>query len=165
VRAEAEHARIVNANNVASVTKQFHLYTNIKSATVAIFAVASLAQSLILVLKLRSSKVTTLEGIGISRDTQQTLRELLGTNLVFSALALIATLVLLTVGSARPDSVHKRQGNGFRDKARRKLGLMDELHVGWMCKSLNAASMVFAFVVAVTATSIATFYSAPALEV
>jgi hypothetical protein len=165
VRAEAEHARLVHSNSVASITKQFHAYTNIKSATVALFAAAAFAQSLILALKLRSSQVTTQVGMDDdSRGTRRTLRELLGVNLTFAGMAMIATLILLTIGGARPDSVYTRLGNSFCDKARRKLGLVDEEHAGWMCKSLNALCLVFAFAVAVTATSIATFYTAPELQ-
>ena len=163
VRAEVEHARHANADAMRNMAKQYNGYTNIKSAAVALFAASSFAQSLILALKLSNASNVSLAALGVTQRTERTLRELLGANLFFSALALLATLVLLCVSSARPDSAFARNDRSRKAEVRRKLGLNDDEQLGWLCKTLNAASMVFAFAVAVTATSIATFYTSPAL--
>ena len=145
----------------SSLARQHRTYSNIAHATVALFAAASFAASLILVIKLRDSSDAALRRVGLRYATRGTLRELLGVNMFFAVVALLATLALIILASARPDNSWPGDSVAWRGKARRKLGLRDETHIGWLCKALNALALVCAFAVAMTATAIASLYGAP----
>lgn len=158
---EAERSRQVEAEAVESLAKQHRAFTMTTHAAVALFAAASFAQSLILALRLRTASRATLTSFGLSTAARHTLRDLLGFNLFFSAAALALTLLLVVLGSARPDNPAARATPGLRTKMRHQFGLEDESHIGWLVKALNALAMVSAFAVAVTTVSVGAFYTAP----
>lgn len=161
VVSERERCSRESSDATASLAKQYRGFTNITHGTVAVLAVAAFITSLIFIIKLRDASTAALDAIGVSRATRSSLRELLGTNLFFAIVALLATLAVVILGGARPDNPHERVKPGFKSAARKKLGLKDESHVGWLCKVLNAVALLSAFAVAVTAAAAAAFYTAP----
>jgi hypothetical protein len=160
VRSEKQFSRLAENEAASSLAKQYRGFTNVTFAALAIFAVGSFATSLIFILKLNTSTHGALLRAGVRPNVESSLRALLGTNLFFSMVALVATLALVILGGVRPDNPYARFQPTTVNKARTKLGLMDEAHIGWLCKVLNAVAMLCAFAVAVTGVAAATFCSA-----
>ena len=130
-------------------------YTTVKSAAVALFSGGEFAQSLILYLNIRDAELKNLQVQGFTAATRDTLQDLLLAHMLFACMGLVATLALLALGGIRREPLGRKAPWLRRFCEGGALARNGEL--GWLCKALNAASMVFAFAAAITAAAVASY--------
>jgi hypothetical protein len=145
---------------VSKMLEEWLPYTNIKSSSVALFSSGEFAQSLILLLNLRDASQENLAKSGYNGTTRRTLKDLLIAHMVFSGLGLIITLLLLALGG-----IHRGVTQGrtpmMLQRATEQCGLATRGELGWLCKWLNALTMVCAFATMVLSTAVASYRTSP----
>jgi hypothetical protein len=146
-------------DTVHRMLEEWRPYTNIKSSAVALFSSGEFAQSLILLLNLRDASQENLLDAGFNNKTRRTLKDLLVAHMIFSGIGLFVTLLLLALGGVRREIMG--QAPTALQKASERFGLTTPGELGWLCKWLNAATMVAAFATAVLSTAIASYRSSP----